>query len=158
MRIVRTRFFNSFGPGEVPGRYRNVIPNFIYWALKGQALPITGTGTETRDWTFVDDIVDALLRAGTRKEAVGEAFNVGGGRETRVIDVAGWINEETGNTAGIRHLPRRSWDSKERVLASIDKAGSLLGYEPRTEFRDGLRATIAWFRRHWAKIEAAARF
>ena len=158
MRIVRTRFFNSFGPGEVPGRYRNVIPNFIYWAMKGQPLPITGTGTETRDWTFVEDIVDALLRAGAMKEAVGEAFNVGGGRETRVIDVADWINEETGNAAGVRHVPRRSWDTKERVLASIDKAGTLLGYAPRTEFRAGLRATIAWFRQHWAQIEAAARF
>jgi nucleoside-diphosphate-sugar epimerase len=92
------------------------------------------------------------------KEAVGEAFNIGGGRETRVIDVANWINEETGNAAGIHHLTRRSWDTKERVLASIDKAGALLGYMPRTDFRDGLRATIAWFQRHWPKIEAAARF
>ena len=56
--IVNARFFNVFGPGEVPGKYRNVIPNFFYWAMNGQALPITGDGTETRDWTYVEDIVE----------------------------------------------------------------------------------------------------
>ena len=58
--IVNARFFNVFGPGEVPGRYRNVIPNFMYWAMNKQALPITGDGSETRDWTYVDDIVKGM--------------------------------------------------------------------------------------------------
>ena len=57
MPIANARFFNVFGPGEVPGRHRNVIPNFFYWAMNGQSLPITGDGTETRDWTYVDDII-----------------------------------------------------------------------------------------------------
>lgn len=65
---VKARFFNSFGPGEVPGQYRNVIPNFIYWAKQGYSLPITGTGEETRDFTFVGDIVDGLLRMGFLKK------------------------------------------------------------------------------------------
>ncbi len=158
LQTVRTRFFNSYGPGEVPGRYRNVIPNFIYWAMRGEALPITGTGHETRDWTYVGDIVDGLLRAGTMKEAVGEAFNLASGTETRVMDVARWINEETGNTAGVRHLERRRWDTKERLLASVDKAKSMLGWEPRTVFREGLRRTMDWFRAHWSEIQGAARF
>jgi UDP-glucose 4-epimerase len=67
--VVKTRFFNSYGPGEVPGQYRNVIPNFIYWALSGRPLPFTGTGEETRDFTYVMDIVDALLRAGYFEQA-----------------------------------------------------------------------------------------
>src|SRR3990170_3102888 len=62
LKVVKARFFNSYGPGEVPGQYRNVIPNFIYWAVKGEALPITGTGEETRDFTYVGDIVDGLMR------------------------------------------------------------------------------------------------
>ena len=62
--IVNARFFNVFGPGEVPGKYRNVIPNFIFWAMQGEPLPITGDGTETRDWTYVDDIVGGLLTMG----------------------------------------------------------------------------------------------
>ena len=64
MDIVRTRFFNSYGPGEVPGSYRNVIPNFFYWARNGMPLPITGTGEETRDFTFVEDIVDGCCAPG----------------------------------------------------------------------------------------------
>ena len=64
--IVNARFFNVFGPGEVPGMYRNVIPNFFYWAMSGQALPIAGDGTETRDWTYVDDVIDGLLAMGIR--------------------------------------------------------------------------------------------
>lgn len=158
LETVQTRFFNSYGPGEIPGRYRNVIPNFVYWALRGEPLPITGTGHETRDWTYVGDIVDGLLRAGAMKEAVGEAFNLAAGRETRVADVARWINEETGNTAGIRHIERRRWDTKDRVLASTDKAKAMLGYKPRTEFLEGLRQTVDWFRQHWKEIQESARF
>jgi len=75
--IVNARFFNSYGPGEVPGKYRNVIPNFFYWAMKGLPLPITGEGTETRDWTYVGDIVNARLAMGVRDEAVGEVINLG---------------------------------------------------------------------------------
>ncbi|MFQ5914696.1 MAG: NAD-dependent epimerase/dehydratase family protein [Nitrospinota bacterium] len=158
LQVVRTRFFNSYGPGEIPGRYRNVIPNFIYWALRGEPLPITGTGEETRDWTFVADIVDGLLCAGSMKEAVGEAYNLASGKETRVIDVARWINEATENTAGVRYVERRKWDTKDRLLASVDKAKSALGYEPRTDFRQGLRQTVEWFRANWDQIQASARF
>src|SRR4030043_350033 len=90
--IANARFFNSYGPGEVPGKYRNVIPNFFYWAMKGQALPITGEGTETRDWTYVGDIVNGLLAMGVKEKAVGEAFNLGASKEQRVIDMANAVN------------------------------------------------------------------
>ena len=155
---VRTRFFNSFGPGEVPGRYRNVIPNFTYWAMRRQPLPITGTGEETRDWTYVGDIVDGLLRAGVVPGAVGEAINLASGKEKRVIDVATWINELTENNSGVVYKERRQWDTKSRLLASIDKAGRVLGYEPKTSFREGLRETVRWFHENWSNIEASARF
>ena len=69
--IVNARFFNSYGPGEVPGRYRNVIPNFFYWAMNKQPLPITGTGDETRDFTYVGDIVRGLLAMAHHDDAVG---------------------------------------------------------------------------------------
>ena len=99
--VVKTRFFNSFGPGEVPGQYRNVIPNFIFRALVGLPLPITGSGDETRDFTYVADIVDALLRAGFYEQAVGQEMNIASGREVNILHVAERINELTGNTAGI---------------------------------------------------------
>jgi UDP-glucose 4-epimerase len=158
LQVVKPRFFNSFGPGEIPGQYRNVIPNFIYWAIKGRALPITGTGDETRDFTYVTDIVDGLLRGGVMPSAVGQEFNLASGRETRIGDLALRINAATGNTAGIKLTQRRLWDAKSRLLASVDRAGELLGYEPNTSFDTGLQLTIQWFRDNWDRIEASARF
>jgi len=158
LKVVKPRFFNSYGPGEIPGQYRNVIPNFIYWAMKGQTLPITGTGEETRDFTYVEDIVDGLMKSGIMECAIGEEFNLASGVETRVIDLAHMINEITGNQAGIRYVQRRKWDTKPRLLASIDRARELLGYNPSTSFREGLEKTIAWFQENRAKIDASARF
>jgi len=158
LKVVKTRFFNSYGPGEVPGQYRNVIPNFIYWAMKGEVLPITGTGDETRDFTFVGDLVDGLLRAGYFEEAVGEEFNLASGKETRIIDLAKMINGIVGNKAGVKFVSRRKWDTKKRLLASVEKAKKLVGYEPRTEFKEGLKITIEWFKKNWEKIERCASF
>ena len=156
--VVKTRFFNSYGPGEIPGQYRNVIPNFIYWAMSGKPLPITGTGEETRDFTFVGDIVDGLLRSGVMKEAVGEEFNLASGREIEIRQLAEMINKMTGNKAGINFAPRRKWDTKSRILASVDKANKLIGYSPKTTFEQGLPQAIEWFKSNWKNIEAAATF
>ncbi len=158
LKVVKTRFFNSYGPGEVPGQYRNVIPNFVYWAMRGEALPITGSGEETRDFTYVADLVDGLLRAGYYESAVGEEFNLASGAETKIIDLANMINEAVGNKAGINFVRKRKWDTKSRLLASIERAGKLISYEPKTKFTDGLEATIAWFRNNWEDIEKSASF
>jgi UDP-glucose 4-epimerase len=156
--IVKTRFFNSYGPGEVPGQYRNVIPNFIYWSLCGLPLPFTGTGEETRDFTYVEDIVDALLRAGFFERAVGQEMNIASGTETNILQMAERINELTGNKAGIMHAPARVWDTKKRLLASIDRARDLLGYQPNMDFEEGLQHTIEWFKDHWQQIQQDAGF
>ncbi|MEA3349956.1 MAG: SDR family NAD(P)-dependent oxidoreductase [Chloroflexota bacterium] len=158
LKVVKPRFFNSYGPGEVPGQYRNVIPNFIYWAMNGKTLPITGSGEETRDFTYVRDIVDGLLRAGVFESAIGQEFNLASGKETRIIDLAEMINAATNNSAGIRYTDRRKWDTKDRLLASIDRAGKLIGYEPNITFEIGLQATVQWFRDNWNEIDASARF
>jgi nucleoside-diphosphate-sugar epimerase len=155
---VKTRFFNSYGPGEVPGEYRNVIPNFIFWALQGKPLPITGTGEETRDFTYVEDIADGMMRAGYFEKAIGREMNLGSAAETRIIDLATMINELTGNKAGIVFSKRRKWDTKSRLLASIDRARDLLGYEPKTSFEEGLAKTVQWFRQEWENIKASASF
>jgi nucleoside-diphosphate-sugar epimerase len=156
--VAIARYFNVYGPGEVPGRYRNVIPNFIWWAMHGQPLPITGTGEETRDFTYVDDIVDGTLRMGVVKEAVGEAINLASETETRIIDLANWINEITGNKAGVVFKPRRDWDKAIRRRASIEKARRILGYEPKTDMKTGLRKVYEWIKENRDKIEACVRF
>ncbi len=156
--VVKTRFFNSYGPGEVPGQYRNVIPNFIYWAMQGRALPITGSGQMTRDFTFVGDIVNALLAAGHSQAAVGKEMNIASGAETEIVWLAEKINEATGNKAGLKHTDRRKWDTKSRLMASIDVAREVLGYEPATSFEDGLAQTVKWFHDNWDAIERSAEF
>ena len=158
MEMVRARFFNSYGPGEIPGTYRNVIPNFVYWALQGKALPITGTGEETRDFTYVGDIVDGLLRAGYSKEAIGQEVNLASGKETSIADLANMINALTGNQAGVMFYDKRKWDTKSRILASIEKAKDLLGYQPQTPFEKGLKHTLDWFRVNWDAINGSVNF
>ena len=156
--VVLGRFFNVYGPGEIPGKYRNVIPNFTYWALHNQPLSITGTGEETRDFTFVEDIVEGALRAGAIPEAVGEAFNLASGKETRIIDLANTINQLTGNDAGIKFIEKRDWDKIVRRRASIEKARKTLGYEPKTEMKEGLKRVLSWFSENKERIEASAKF
>jgi len=159
LKIVKPRFFNSYGPGEIPGQYRNVIPNFIYWALCNRPLVITGTGRETRDFTWVGDINDGLLRAGALDAAVGEEFNLASGTEVEIGRLAELVVEYTGSTAGVQYAPRRVWDTKSRLLASVDKARDLIGYAPNSvPFEDGLRQTVEWVKSHWDLIERDAAF
>jgi len=152
------RFFNVYGPREVPGRYRNVIPNFLWWAIHKEPLPITGTGEETRDFTYVGDIVDGVLRMEVMPAALGEAINLASETETRVIDLANWINDITGNDAGTTFYCRRDWDKIIRRRASIEKARRLIGYDPKTSIREGLMETFRWFRDNWTDIEESAEF
>ncbi len=156
--VVKTRFFNSYGPGEIPGQYRNVIPNFIYWAMRGEDLPVTGTGEETRDFTYVEDLVDGLLRAGYYEDAIGEEFNLASGKETRIIDLANMIIEAVGSGSGIKFAQKRRWDTKSRLLASVEKAGRIIDYKPRTDFSDGLMNAISWFKENWDNIDKSASF
>lgn len=155
LETVCCRFFNVFGPGEIPGKYRNVIPNFTFLALHKQPLPVMGTGYETRDFTFVGDIVDALLRSGIMKEAVGEAFNLASGIETKVIDLAEMINKLTDNPSGIKYIPKRDWDKVSRRRASVDKAKALIGYNPKVSVPEGLPSVVQWFRKNMRDIEDA---
>ena len=156
--IVNARFFNVYGPGEIPGKYRNVIPNFFYWAMNDQSLPITGDGTETRDWTYVDDIVNGLLRMGIKEEAIGEAINLGSGHDHHVKDMAEMINGLTGNKSGIKYTERRDWDVKTSLLSSIEKAQNILGYKPKMGFKDGLKKTHQWFIDNWENIAGSVEF
>ncbi len=156
--VAIARYFNVYGPGEIPGAYRNVIPNFIWWALQKKPLPITGTGEETRDFTFVDDIIDGTLRLGVVPEAVGDAFNLASEKETKVIDLAGIINTITKNPNGVKLTPRRDWDLISRRRASIAKAKKVLGYQPKMAINKGIKQVYDWIIQNRDKIERDARF
>lgn len=158
MPIANARFFNSYGPGEVPGKYRNVIPNFFYWAMKGTPLPITGAGTETRDWTYVGDIVNGLVAMGIEEKAIGEAFNLGSGTDHQVIEMATIVNKFTNNEASVIFKERRDWDVKTKLLSCVDKANRVLGYKPQMKFENGLKNVYDWFEENWENIEKSAEF
>ena len=129
----------------------------------------------------MDDIIDGLLSMGIKEEAVGEAINLGSGKEHRVIDMANMVNELASQTlekfnqqtfrksliqkrcascaeAGIKYVERRNWDVKTRLLSSIEKAKRLLDYEPQMGFEDGLKKVHAWFVEKWEDIDKNAEF
>jgi len=152
------RLFNSFGPGEAPGSYRNVIPNFIYWALKGLPLPLTGHPHMARDFVYVDDTVDAIVRAGVLASAVGTPINIASGRPTRTYELAEMINTRVENGAGTRIIPPRKWDNRPVIIGNGSRAQALLGFQPTVSVEEGLDRTVEWFRANWNWIQKNASF
>jgi UDP-glucose 4-epimerase len=152
---VRCRFFNSYGPGEVPGAYRNVIPNFIWHALHNKPLIITGTGSETRDFIYVDDLVDGLVRAAMVPEARGAAFNLGTGVQTSILELAEMVIKACRSESSIEFAPRRPWDRSVHREADIRKARAVLGFHPTVDVVTGIDRTVDWFHRHFDEIRAA---
>lgn len=162
--IARTRFQNVYGPGEVLGAgewrgtpatiWRNVIPSFVYRAIKNQPLPLYGEGTSTRDFIYVDDVVDGLLRCALTEGAEGDVFNLASGIEVTIRDLAQRINRLTGNTAGLKCLPQRPWDRALHRSGNTAKAAGQLGFEVRVELLDGLQRTIEWTRKNLTRIQA----
>ncbi len=154
LNTIILRYFNSYGAGEFPGEYRNVIPNFLWLAMNKKYLPITGTGEETRDFTYVGDTVMLTLLAGEKDGAIGEIINIGSGKEVKVIDLANKINDITGNKAGIKFVEKRNWDSIKKRCASIEKARNILGYEPSSiNLETGLKEAFEWLKQNSKHIK-----
>jgi UDP-glucose 4-epimerase len=161
--FVKARFQNVYGPGEVLGAgqwrgtpatvWRNVTPTFVYRAIKGEALPVENGGIATRDFIFVDDIVDGLLRCATLGEPNG-VYNLASGTETPILELAEAINDLTGNTAGIDLRPARDWDHSGKRFGAPEKAERELGFAAATDLRDGLERTVAWTRDNLERIDA----
>jgi UDP-glucose 4-epimerase len=160
---VRARFQNVYGPGEILGAgkwrgtpatvWRNVTPTFIYKALKGQALPIENEGIATRDFIYVEDVVDGLLSCAL-KGRCGDVYNIASGAETSIKELAEIINELTCNLTPVQHLPKRDWDTSGRRFGSTEKARREIGFEAKVILREGLSRTIAWTRITLPFIEA----
>lgn len=144
--VVILRFFNVYGPNEYPGRYRNVIANFLHKAMNDDVIEITGTGEETRDFNFTDDTVRGILLAAETEAATGETFNIASGRETRIRDLVGVILDITGSRSEVVFRPRRTWDSVTRRVAAVEKAEMILGYRPEIRLEDGLARYWKWLK------------
>ncbi len=145
---VILRYFNSFGPGELPGAYRNVIPNFFLRAIQGLPLFVLGDKTTSRDFNFVHNTVDGTLRAAESSVSKGKVYNIGSGHEVTIVELAELINKIAGNTAGIEFKPSRSWDTIKNRCADISLTKEELGYAPVIDFERQLRTTYDWLMEH----------
>ena len=143
--IVTLRIFNSFGPGEHPGKYRNVVPNFFWRAINNQSLVITGTGKEMRTFTYVKDIIRGAILAAFKEKAVNKIINLGTNRETTILELAKLINQITNNRAKIKFKQRRDWDKIKRRKPDIKLVKEILGFCPKTSLKEGLEKTYQWF-------------
>lgn len=146
LETVRLRFFNIFGPRQrADSPYSGVIAIFAAALSEGRVPSIFGDGQQTRDFTYVSDVVQALLLASERPGAVGEVFNVGTGRPTSLLDLVAALNRQLGTAVTPRFAEARAGDIRHS-RADISKGRRLLGYEPAVSFEDGLAQTLAWYR------------
>jgi UDP-N-acetylglucosamine/UDP-N-acetyl-alpha-D-glucosaminouronate 4-epimerase len=144
IRVVSLRYFNVFGPRQDPhSQYSAVIPRFIKAALEGDAITVHGDGRQSRDFTYVDNVVQANLEAlcSTVPDAV---LNVGCGRPIVLMDLVKAIGRLTQRSLEVRHVEPRPGDVR-RSLANFSRATALLGYKPELDFETGLRKTYEWF-------------
>jgi UDP-glucose 4-epimerase len=146
LQTVCLRFFNVFGPRQDPAsQYAAVVPRFVTRMLAGQPAEVTGDGHQTRDFTFVDNAVQACrLAAAAGPEAVGEAMNVGCGDRISVLDLVELINALLPRRVDPVLVAARPGDVRDSQ-AAVDKAERLIGYRPLVPVRDGVAATVGWF-------------
>ena len=148
LETVRLRYFNIFGPRQDPtSPYSGVLAKFIPLMLEGKAPTIFGDGTQTRDFTFVDNAVRANLLACTASgdKVAGRVFNVAGGKRISLNDTFQLLKTLTGFTGEARHAGERNGDIRHS-LADLSLAEQHLGYRPVVDFEEGLRRTVEWYR------------
>jgi nucleoside-diphosphate-sugar epimerase len=146
LETVALRYFNVFGPRQDPkSHYAAVIPKFVTAALCGGVPVIFGDGSQSRDFCFIDNVVEANLKACTAPAAPGRYFNVACGERTTLLDVLAALSGIVGHEIVPRFEPRRTGDIKHS-LADIGLARSVLGYTASVDFAEGLRRTVAWYR------------
>jgi nucleoside-diphosphate-sugar epimerase len=144
---VSIRPFNIYGPGQVG---EGAIHRFIVQALRGEDITIHNDGSQIRAWCYVDDMVDGIVACLERPEAVGQSFNIGNPRSVVTIyNLARQVVSLSGSASRIRFV---HWDNAdvELRIPNIEKARSLLGYEPRVDLDEGLLRTIGWYRTRMA--------
>jgi UDP-glucose 4-epimerase len=147
VETVGLRYFNVFGPRQDPkSEYAAVIPKFILWGMGGRPLHIHGDGTQSRDFTYIDNVVSAnLLAARADARAVsGKSYNVGCGSRTSLLEIVALLETMLGRSLRRTHEPGRVGDVPH-TLADVSAAKRDMGYEPLVGFEEGLRRTVAFF-------------
>jgi UDP-glucose 4-epimerase len=147
LEVVSLRYFNIFGPRQDPeSQYAAVIPRFITALLEGKAPVVYGDGLQSRDFTFVDNVVSANLLAAEAEGVAGQAFNVACGGRYTLLDLLAQVKEILGSDIEPIHEAARAGDVRDSQ-ASIDAAEQALGYRVSVDFEEGLRKTVEWYRK-----------
>ena len=142
IRAVALRIFNAYGPGQaLPPAYPPVVPQFLNRIMRGGSVVVYGDGTQTRDYVYIDDVVDALIAAGEKENLDGEVINIGSGVETSVNELIALIEEVAGRRAHVLYNHEQSGGVR-RLVADIEKAERLLGFSPKKSLPEGLRRTV----------------
>jgi UDP-glucose 4-epimerase len=160
--IACVRYSNVYGPGQRPDNpYCGVVSKFLADARAERPLSVHGDGEQSRDYTYIDDAIEATLLAAIRPRAEGEVFNVGTGIETSVNDLAAAIGRALDVPIEVRHIDRRDIDNIRRRVLNIEKARRMLRWTPQVTLETGLGRTAEWFVRsditEAAEMPAAAR-
>jgi dTDP-glucose 4,6-dehydratase len=149
--IIGLRYFNVYGRRQDPASdYAAVIPKFIAKALDDEPIPIEGDGGQTRDFIYIDDVVNANLSALTGNGVHGTVFNVGNGKQTSILELARTIVELTESRSEIVFRPKRAGDIRDSV-GDIQHAQKNLGYRRTYSIQKGLAETISWYRQRVSK-------
>lgn len=143
------RYSNVYGFNQLPSNpYCGVIGKFIESSVKGDTIKIHGDGEQTRDYTFVDDAVEATIQAAINPRAIGQIYNIGTGVETSVKRLAEVINAITGSSSKIEYIDKRDIDNIRKRYMNIDKIRHELKFSPLTRLEDGLEKTINWYKNY----------
>lgn len=146
LETVALRYFNVFGPRQDPtSQYAGVIARFCTAALRGEAYPLQGDGRQSRDFSYIDNVVDANMLAAEAPDVAGQVFNIACNRQISLLDMITTLNKLVGADIPITYSPARSGDVRHS-LADIDKARLMLGYQPRVSFEEGMAHTLDWYR------------
>ena len=148
--VIILRLFNTVGPRQT-GQYGMVIPNFVRQALAGHPITVFGDGTQSRSFTYVGDVVRAMLGLIDEPRAVGQVFNIGNGHEITIGDLAARIKTLTRSASAIVHVPyeqayEAGFEDMPRRVPDISKVRSLVGYEPTVELDEILQRVVEYFR------------
>lgn len=144
--VVSLRYFNVFGPKQDPlSEYAAVIPKFILSALSDEPLEIHGDGLQSRDFTYVKNVVEATILATTVPNISGEVFNIACGKTHSILDIKDTITKILGKELKFFHTESRKGDVR-KTWGDISKMEKLLGHKPKINFEEGIRRTVEWFK------------
>lgn len=148
--VVISRLFNTVGPRQT-GQYGMVLPNFVSSALLGKPITVFGDGTQSRSFTHVNDVTDAIIKLMEEPKAEGDVFNVGSGFEITINELAQKVKEMTGSESEIEHIPYEKaygpgFEDMARRCPKIEKIKELIGYEPTYDVDGMIRSVIDYFK------------